>query len=40
MRPVLTAVILLWGISGFAQSAAADDRHAGYYYPEPQTREV
>jgi len=25
---------------GLASSAAAEDRHAGYYYPEPQTQET
>jgi len=40
MRPVLTAVVLFCGVLGFAQSAAAADRHADYYYPVPQTREV
>jgi len=29
---------LLW--LAFAGAVHADDRHVGYYYPEPQTREV
>lgn len=35
----------LWGLAGLvcvglAVPAAAQDRHAGYYYPEPSSREV
>ena len=40
MRLALTVACLFVGILGFVQSPSADDRHAGYYYPAPQTQEV
>ena len=42
MRKRLVAVVL-WlglGIAAAIVPAQAQDRHAGYYYPEPATREV
>ncbi len=39
-RSVLGALIILWCAAGAANAAGAADRHAGYYYPIPQTREV
>ena len=38
IRSGLIGAILMW--AGLGAAAAADDRHAGYYYPEPTTREV
>lgn len=45
VRPAaMVAGVLMWGLAaagGAAPAAAqADDRHAGYYYPEPATTEV
>lgn len=47
MRRIGVAVllgVLCWGVgtrTDLAQAqSAAQDRHAGYYYPEPETREV
>ena len=43
MRPVVTVLALLCFLSlGAGQAAAQDesDRHEGYYYPEPQSRET
>ncbi len=37
-RPALAACLALALVSGPAAGAA--DRHAGYYYPEPETQEV
>jgi hypothetical protein len=47
-RRLIVGAILLWvgliwaGLmwAGLGAPAAAGDRHAGYYYPEPTTREV
>ncbi len=39
-RGVLGALIILWWAAGAAVAAEGGDRHAGYYYPIPQTREV
>ena len=41
-RRLMVGAILIWaGIwAGLGVAAAAGDRHAGYYYPEPTTREV
>ena len=38
----MAAVVLCFslGIAGAISAAQAGDRHAGYYYPEPATREV
>ncbi len=38
LPPILALSILLMGFA--ATPAAAKDRHAGYYYPEPQTTET
>ncbi len=38
-RPYIGAAILLLVLTASA-AARADDRHAGYYYPEPETTEV
>lgn len=40
MRPGLTAVLGLIWMWGMAGVAAADDRHAGYYYPDPEVQET
>ena len=40
MRAGLTAVLVIYGLIGFAQSPDAADRHTGYYYPAPKTQEV
>ncbi len=43
MRPAVTVLALLCFLSlGAGQAAAQDesDRHEGYYYPEPQSRET
>lgn len=44
MRPTIRAVLVLAGLTlawtGTGDLAAAGDRHAGYYYPDPATREV
>ncbi|MFQ6018800.1 MAG: molybdopterin-guanine dinucleotide biosynthesis protein A [Kiloniellaceae bacterium] len=37
-KAAIVMVILIW--AGAAACAAARDRHAGYYYPEPGSREV
>ena len=37
-RALILGAILIWASLGVP--AAAGDRHAGYYYPEPATREV
>ena len=34
------AFLLLLVLSGWTNALRADDRHAGYYYPEPQTQET
>jgi hypothetical protein len=34
------AAILVWGLGAAPALAQEDDRHAGYYYPEPTTTEV
>jgi len=39
LKKIILSLLLL-GAFGFAQSASAADRHAGYYYPEPQSFEV
>ncbi len=42
-RRLIVGAILMWaGLmwAGLGAPAAAGDRHAGYYYPEPTTREV
>ena len=42
-RRLIVGAILIWaGLiwAGVGAAAAAGDRHAGYYYPEPTTREV
>ncbi len=36
---LLAAGLFLWPLTAFGQSGEAD-RHAGYYYPEPTSREV
>ncbi len=36
----LAVCILVVGALAWSAAAEADDRHAGYYYPEPQTTEV
>jgi len=39
--PALTVVVFALALLGVCGRAAmADDRHAGYYYPEPQTSET
>ncbi len=37
-RKLMVGAILIW--AGLGAPAVAADRHAGYYYPEPTTREV
>jgi hypothetical protein len=46
-RPIVGAILMSAGLlgagfmwAGLGAPAAAGDRHAGYYYPEPTTREV
>ncbi len=46
-RPIVGAILIWAGLiwagliwAGLGAPAAAADRHAGYYYPEPTTREV
>ncbi len=41
-RPLLALTVALaaWAVLAVAPRAHAQDRHAGYYYPEPQTSEV
>ncbi len=39
VRFFLAAILLLAGIHVLPQTASALDAHAGYYYPQPQTRE-
>ncbi len=41
-RPIVGAILIWAGLiwAGLGAAAAAADRHAGYYYPEPTTREV
>ena len=42
-RRLIAGAILIWaGLmwAGLGAPAAAGDRNAGYYYPEPTTREV
>ncbi len=51
-RPIVGAILirsglmsagLMWAMlmwAGLGAAVAAGDRHAGYYYPEPTTREV
>ena len=40
LLPALLAVLCFGGLQFAAGAAAAQDRHAGYYYPEPETSEV
>ncbi len=37
---VLSGLLVATGVPARAQSELKKDRHAGYYYPEPATREV
>jgi hypothetical protein len=39
-RAIWPAVVLLLGLATAANAAEGDDRHAGYYYPEPTSSEV
>ncbi len=40
MRARLTAVLVLFGLLGWAGTSGATDRHADYYYPSPQSTEA
>ncbi len=40
LRARLAAVLVLWPLLAWAGGAAAADRHQGYYYPEPATKET
>jgi len=40
LLPALLGVLCFGAVQVGAGGAAADDRHAGYYYPEPETTEV
>lgn len=41
MRAVIfLAAVALWGVAATAAQAQSDDRHVGYYYPEPTSTEV
>lgn len=37
---VFLAAAMVWGLAATAAQAQSDDRHAGYYYPEPTSTEV
>lgn len=37
---VFLAAAMAWGLAATAVQAQSDDRHAGYYYPEPTSTEV
>jgi len=39
-RAILPAAVLVFGLAAAAKAAEGDDRHAGYYYPEPTSSEV
>jgi hypothetical protein len=39
-RAILPAAVLVFGLAAAAKAAESDDRHAGYYYPEPTSSEV
>jgi hypothetical protein len=36
----IAAIVIAVGIAGAAAGARGEDRHAGYYYPEPATTET
>lgn len=37
---VFLAAVAVWGLAATAAQAQSDDRHVGYYYPEPTSTEV
>lgn len=37
---VFLAAAMVWGLAATAAQAQSDDRHVGYYYPEPTSTEV
>jgi hypothetical protein len=39
-RGIWPAAVLVFGLATAANAAEGDDRHAGYYYPEPTSSEV
>jgi hypothetical protein len=39
-RAIWPAAVLVFGLAAAANAAESDDRHAGYYYPEPTSSEV